>query len=56
MPSKQALEAQDNAVYTTSNGAPVAEPYAIQRVGLNGPVLLQGASIVVMSLINDTDC
>ena len=56
MPSKQALEAQDNAVYTTSNGAPVAEPYAIQRVGLNGPVLLQGASIVKMSLINDTDC
>ncbi|KAJ3557034.1 hypothetical protein NM688_g1691 [Phlebia brevispora] len=41
MPSKEALAAQDNATYTTSNGAPVAEPYAVQRIGLNGPVLLQ---------------
>ncbi|KAF8737448.1 hypothetical protein AX14_012838 [Amanita brunnescens Koide BX004] len=27
--------------YTTSNGAPVAEPYAAQRAGLHGPLLLQ---------------
>ena len=42
MPSKRALEAQDNAVFTTSNGAPVAEPYAAQRIGFHGPLLLQG--------------
>jgi hypothetical protein len=28
--------------YTTSNGAPVSEPYAAQRAGINGPLLLQG--------------
>lgn len=28
-------------VYTTSNGAPVSEPYAAQRAGINGPLLLQ---------------
>ena len=32
----------DGAVYTTSNGAPVNEPYASQRAGINGPLLLQG--------------
>lgn len=42
MPSQGALLAQDKAVFTTSNGAPVAEPYAAQRIGLNGPLLLQG--------------
>ncbi|EGN94351.1 hypothetical protein SERLA73DRAFT_125862 [Serpula lacrymans var. lacrymans S7.3] len=41
MPSKQVLAAKDGAVYTTSNGAPVAEPYAAQRVGPHGPLLLQ---------------
>ena len=29
-------------VYTTSNGAPVGEPYAAQRIGTTGPLLLQG--------------
>jgi len=28
-------------VYTTSNGAPVSNPEAAQRVGTNGPLLLQ---------------
>lgn len=42
MPSKQVIASQDNAVYTTSAGAPVAEPYAVQRVGLQGGLLLQG--------------
>ncbi|KDR65378.1 hypothetical protein GALMADRAFT_148747 [Galerina marginata CBS 339.88] len=28
-------------VYTTSNGAPVSVPYAAQRAGINGPLLLQ---------------
>ncbi|KAH8103289.1 catalase [Cristinia sonorae] len=41
MPSQEALSAQVGAVYTTSTGAPVAEPYAAQRVGLTGPLLLQ---------------
>ncbi|KAH9913832.1 catalase [Fomitopsis serialis] len=41
MPSKQVFASQDNAVYTTSTGAPVAEPYAAQRVGSHGGLLLQ---------------
>ncbi len=32
------------AIYTASNGAPIfGHPYAAQRVGHNGPLLLQGA-------------
>ncbi len=50
MPSKQAIAAQDNATYTTSSGAPVAEPYAIQRIGLNGPVLIQGIRFNIIVL------
>ena len=42
MPSNQAAQTEDNAVYTTSNGAPVKEPFASQRAGFNGPLLLQG--------------
>ena len=30
-----------SAVYTTSNGAPTYNPEASQRVGTNGPLLLQ---------------
>ncbi|KAK0218704.1 catalase [Armillaria fumosa] len=41
MPSKQVFSTPDNALYTTSNGAPVNEPYGAQRVGVNGPLLLQ---------------
>ncbi|KAI0288313.1 catalase [Russula brevipes] len=40
MPSKQVTN-DDNQVYTTSNGAPVARPYAAEKVGLHGPLLLQ---------------
>ncbi|KAJ7621136.1 catalase [Roridomyces roridus] len=42
MPSKQvaALEPESQH-YTTSNGAPVSEPYSAQRVGVFGPLLLQ---------------
>jgi catalase len=43
MPSQQVFAAKDGATYTTSNGAPVSEPYAAQRVGPLGPLLLQGA-------------
>ena len=42
MPSAQVFNQKDEAVYTTSNGAPVAEPYAAERVGSIGPLLLQG--------------
>jgi len=45
MPSQQVLTTPDNAVYTTSNGAPVARPYAAQKIGFNGPLLLQGVSL-----------
>jgi len=41
MPSNQVTN-NDNAVYTTSNGAPVAQPYAAEKLGNHGPLLLQG--------------
>ncbi|KIY67231.1 catalase [Cylindrobasidium torrendii FP15055 ss-10] len=41
MPSQQVSNSKDGATYTTSNGLPVSEPYAAQRVGFNGPLLLQ---------------
>ena len=42
MPSKVALATKDGATYTTSTGAPVAELYAVQKIGFVGPLLLQG--------------
>ncbi|KZT34387.1 catalase [Sistotremastrum suecicum HHB10207 ss-3] len=41
MPSEEVFNTPDGATYTTSNGDPIAEPYAVQRIGHNGPVLLQ---------------
>lgn len=41
MPSEAVFKSKDNGVYTTSNGAAVAEPYAFQRAGPTGPLLLQ---------------
>ncbi|RDB26839.1 Catalase [Hypsizygus marmoreus] len=41
MPSQQVFKSKDGAAYTTSNGAPVNEPYAAQRAGAFGPLLLQ---------------
>ncbi|KAF8874739.1 catalase [Infundibulicybe gibba] len=41
MPSQQVFANKDGAVYTTSNGAPANEPYAAQRAGPHGPLLLQ---------------
>ncbi|KAK2467935.1 hypothetical protein APHAL10511_000230 [Amanita phalloides] len=32
---------QGEFIYTSSNGAPAVEPYAAQRAGLHGPLLLQ---------------
>ncbi|WWD00005.1 hypothetical protein V866_006913 [Kwoniella sp. B9012] len=34
------------AVYTTSNGCPVTHPYATQRAGTNGPLLLQDFHLI----------
>ena len=42
MPSQAVFKATDDTFYTTSTGAPVAEPYAAQRIGKIGPLLLQG--------------
>jgi len=39
------VKAQDT-VYTTSNGAPIAHPYETQRVGENGPLLLQDFHLI----------
>lgn len=33
-------------IYTTSNGAPVAEPEASLRVGQSGPLLLQDFNLI----------
>ncbi|KAI0777595.1 catalase [Trametes elegans] len=41
MPSEQVFKSQDGALYTTSTGAPVAQPYAAERIGKIGPLLLQ---------------
>lgn len=42
MPSQHVFNNKDGATYTTSNGAPVNEPYSAQRAGVHGPLLLQG--------------
>lgn len=39
------VKAQDT-VYTTSNGAPIPHPYESQRVGENGPLLLQDFHLI----------
>jgi catalase len=31
----------EDAIYTTSNGVPMPHPYETQRMGENGPLLLQ---------------
>jgi len=41
MPSAFVHENKDGATYSTSNGAPYHDPYAAQRVGQNGPLVLQ---------------
>src|SRR5690348_15133619 len=35
-----------DAIYTTSNGVPQPHPYETQRVGENGPLLLQGFHLI----------
>ncbi|TFK92470.1 catalase [Polyporus arcularius HHB13444] len=41
MPSQAVFGSKEQAVYTTSTGAPVSQPYAAQRIGKYGPLLLQ---------------
>ncbi|KAK4701246.1 catalase, partial [Phenoliferia sp. Uapishka_3] len=41
MPPPSVINKTDGATYTTSQGAPVSEPYAAERIGRNGPLLLQ---------------
>jgi catalase len=33
-------------VYTTSQGRPITEPYASERIGENGPLLLQDFHLI----------
>ena len=42
MPSAHVFNNKDGALYTTSSGAPVLEPYAAEKIFPNGPLLLQG--------------
>lgn len=35
------MSSKQPPTYTTSNGVPVSEPYAAQRVGFHGPILIQ---------------
>jgi len=48
MPSKQVAN-NDNAVYTTSNGAPVARPYASEKIGIHGPLLSKVRVVLVLT-------
>lgn len=41
----RAAKSQDT-VYTTSNGAPYPHPYEAQRMGNNGPLLLQDYHLI----------
>ncbi|KAI0714180.1 catalase [Cerioporus squamosus] len=41
MPSQAVFESKERATYTTSTGTPVSQPYAAQRIGRSGPLLLQ---------------
>ncbi|KAM0756085.1 catalase-domain-containing protein [Meredithblackwellia eburnea MCA 4105] len=46
MPSQQIFNKPDGAVYTTSQGKPVQEPYAAEKIGPNGPLLLQDFNLI----------
>lgn len=43
---EDATTSSEQAVYTTSNGAPYAHPYESQRAGENGPLLLQDFHLI----------
>ncbi|ORY91583.1 catalase [Leucosporidium creatinivorum] len=46
MPTQQVFNKPDGAVFTTSQGKPVQEPYAAERLGVNGPLLLQDFNLI----------
>ncbi|GAA5970580.1 hypothetical protein JCM11641_007360 [Rhodosporidiobolus odoratus] len=46
MPTAEVFQTPDFATFTTSQGAPVQEPYAAQRAGRNGPLLLQDFNLI----------
>lgn len=46
MPSQEIFNQPDGATYTTSQGRPVQEPYAAERIGTNGPLLLQDFNLI----------
>ncbi|GAA5967374.1 hypothetical protein JCM3765_000505 [Sporobolomyces pararoseus] len=46
MPSKQGFETKDGAVFTDSQGHSIQEPYAVQRAGRQGPLLLQDFNLI----------
>jgi len=46
MPSAEVFNTKDGATYTTSTGAPVNEPYAQERIGSNGPLLMQDFHLI----------
>lgn len=40
------LRYDENPLYTTSNGCPIQDPESSQRVGQNGPLLLQDFHLI----------
>lgn len=40
------LRYEEKPVYTTSNGCPIMDPESSQRVGQNGPLLLQDFHLI----------
>ncbi|GAA5841222.1 hypothetical protein JCM5353_001203 [Sporobolomyces roseus] len=46
MPSEQVMKKPDGATFTDSQGHPLQEPYAAQRAGAQGPLLLQDFNLI----------
>lgn len=46
MPSAEVFNQRDGAIHTDSQGHPVGKPYAAQRAGQNGPLLLQDFALI----------
>ncbi|GAA5911657.1 hypothetical protein JCM5296_005866 [Sporobolomyces johnsonii] len=46
MPTQHVINQPDGAVYTTSQGRPVQEPYAAERASRSGPLLLQDFNLI----------
>ncbi|GAA6016108.1 hypothetical protein JCM10207_004446 [Rhodosporidiobolus poonsookiae] len=46
MPTQQVFQQKDGAVFTDSQGHPVQQPFASQRAGQQGPLLLQDFNLI----------